>query len=144
MCFLKASRSLNLAFSIFNLIDEMRKLIGPLSGQLALYCCASAYQIMSYFLVLNFELAKYIKLMPDASISRYLTARSWNVKKAAKMLKTTLQWRFDYKPEEIRWVLIFFFTIFKSVWGLFLDELMEPAFMGLSFLILFCSVENGE
>ncbi|KAM3342578.1 phosphatidylinositol transfer protein 3 isoform X1 [Capsicum galapagoense] len=59
-------------------IDEMRKLIGPLSGKLALYCF-------------------------DASISRYLTARSWNVKKAAKMLKTTLKWRFDYKPEEIRW-----------------------------------------
>ncbi|KAM3305471.1 phosphatidylinositol transfer protein 3 isoform X1 [Capsicum chacoense] len=59
-------------------IDEMRKLIGPLSGKLALYCS-------------------------DASISRYLTARSWNVKKAAKMLKTTLKWRFDYKPEEIRW-----------------------------------------
>ncbi|PHU20291.1 hypothetical protein BC332_11442 [Capsicum chinense] len=59
-------------------IDEMRKLIGPLSGKLALYCS-------------------------DGSISRYLTARSWNVKKAAKMLKTTLKWRFDYKPEEIRW-----------------------------------------
>ncbi|CAN4116318.1 unnamed protein product [Withania somnifera] len=59
-------------------IDEMRKLIGPLSGKLALYCA-------------------------DASISRYLVARSWNVKKAAKMLKATLKWRFDYKPEEIRW-----------------------------------------
>ncbi|PHT50758.1 hypothetical protein CQW23_10505 [Capsicum baccatum] len=59
-------------------IDEMRKLIGPLSGKLDLYCS-------------------------DASISRYLMARSWNVKKATKMLKTTLKWRFDYKPEEIRW-----------------------------------------
>ncbi|XP_059279838.1 uncharacterized protein LOC132033778 isoform X1 [Lycium ferocissimum] len=59
-------------------IDEMRKLIGPLSGKLALYCS-------------------------DASISRYLAARSWNVKKAAKMLKATLKWRLDYKPEEIRW-----------------------------------------
>lgn len=61
-----------------NKIDEMRKLIGPLSGKLALYCS-------------------------DVSISRYLAARSWNVKKAAKMLKTTLKWRLDYKPEEIRW-----------------------------------------
>lgn len=61
-----------------NKIDEMRKLIGPFSGKLALYCS-------------------------DASISRYLVARSWNVKKAAKMLKATLKWRFDYKPEEIRW-----------------------------------------
>ncbi|XP_055835554.1 uncharacterized protein LOC129904053 isoform X2 [Solanum dulcamara] len=61
-----------------NKIDEMRKLIGPLSGKFALYCS-------------------------DVSISRYLVARSWNVKKAAKMLKATLKWRLDYKPEEIRW-----------------------------------------
>lgn len=61
-----------------NKIDEMRKLIGPLSGKLALYCS-------------------------DASISRYLVARSWNVKKAAKMLKASLKWRLSYKPEEIRW-----------------------------------------
>ncbi|XP_016460375.1 uncharacterized protein LOC107783862 isoform X1 [Nicotiana tabacum] len=59
-------------------INEMRKLIGPLSGKLALYCS-------------------------DASISRYLMARSWNVKKAARMLKATLKWRSEYKPEEIRW-----------------------------------------
>ncbi|XP_060198795.1 uncharacterized protein LOC132627461 isoform X2 [Lycium barbarum] len=61
-----------------NKIDEMRKLIGLLSGKLALYCS-------------------------DASISRYLAARSWNVKKAVKMLKATLKWRLDYKPEEIHW-----------------------------------------
>lgn len=61
-----------------NKIDEMRKLIGPLSGKLALYCS-------------------------DASISRYLAAQSWNVKKAAKMLKASLKWRLDFKPEEIRW-----------------------------------------
>ncbi|KAK4341432.1 hypothetical protein RND71_039933 [Anisodus tanguticus] len=61
-----------------NKIDEMRKLIGLLSGKLAIYCS-------------------------DVSISRYLAARSWNVKKAAKMLKATLKWRLDYKPEEIRW-----------------------------------------
>lgn len=81
----------------------MRKLIGPLSGKLALYCS-------------------------DASISRYLAAQSWNVKKAAKMLKASLKWRLDFMPEEIRWVLLmntplpplppsvmFFFTIFESV-----------------------------
>nr|GLL48060.1 random slug protein 5-like [Ipomoea trifida] len=59
-------------------IDEVRKLIGPLSGKLALYCS-------------------------DASISRYLRARNWNVKKAVKMLKATLKWRLEYKPENIRW-----------------------------------------
>ncbi|GAB2290580.1 hypothetical protein Dimus_024861 [Dionaea muscipula] len=39
----------------------------------------------------------------DASISRYLRARNWHAKKAAKMLKETLKWRLEYKPEEIRW-----------------------------------------
>lgn len=59
-------------------INEVRKLIGPLSGKALVYCS-------------------------DGSISRYLRARSWNVKKAAKMLKQTLKWRAEYKPEEIRW-----------------------------------------
>lgn len=61
-------------------INEVRKLIGPQSGKLALYCS-------------------------DASIARYLRARNWNVKKAFKMLKATLKWRSEYKPEEIRWVI---------------------------------------
>lgn len=61
-------------------INEVRQLIGPQSGKLALYCS-------------------------DASISRYLRAQNWNVKKAAKMLKATLKWRLEYKPEEIRWVI---------------------------------------
>lgn len=60
-------------------INEVRKLIGPQSGKLALYCS-------------------------DASIARYLRARNWNVKKAVKMLKASLKWRLEYKPEEIRWV----------------------------------------
>ncbi|KAL0368807.1 UNVERIFIED_CONTAM: Phosphatidylinositol transfer protein C [Sesamum calycinum] len=59
-------------------INEVRRLIGPLSGTLALYCS-------------------------DASIARYLRARNWNVKKAVKMLKASLKWRLEYKPEEIRW-----------------------------------------
>ncbi|KAL2242262.1 UNVERIFIED_CONTAM: CRAL-TRIO domain-containing protein C23B6.04c [Sesamum indicum] len=59
-------------------INEVRRLIGPLSGKLALYCS-------------------------DASIARYLRARNWNVKKAVKMLKASLKWRLEYKPEEIRW-----------------------------------------
>lgn len=60
-------------------INEVRKLIGPLSGMLAVYCS-------------------------DACIARYLRARNWNVKKATKMLKASLKWRHEYKPEEIRWV----------------------------------------
>ncbi|GER41992.1 Sec14p-like phosphatidylinositol transfer family protein [Striga asiatica] len=59
-------------------IDEVRRLIGPLSGKLALYCS-------------------------DASIARYLRARNWNVKKAVKMLKATLKWRLEFKPEDICW-----------------------------------------
>ncbi|KAB2083027.1 hypothetical protein ES319_A05G237400v1 [Gossypium barbadense] len=59
-------------------ISEIRKLIGPLPEKLAIYCS-------------------------DAAITRYLKARNWNVKKATKMLKETLKWRAEYKPEEIRW-----------------------------------------
>ncbi|XP_024367309.1 uncharacterized protein [Physcomitrium patens] len=39
----------------------------------------------------------------DACLRRYLRARSWNVKKAEKMLRDTLAWRASYKPEDIRW-----------------------------------------
>ncbi|XXG70702.1 hypothetical protein AAC387_Pa07g0122 [Persea americana] len=60
-------------------IKEVRKLLGELPDKLFIFCS-------------------------DASISRYLRARNWNVKKATKMLKETLKWRFEYKPEEIRWV----------------------------------------
>ncbi|KAL4297903.1 hypothetical protein GQ457_12G016290 [Hibiscus cannabinus] len=59
-------------------ITEIRKLIGPLPEKLAIYCS-------------------------DTAIARYLRARNWNVKKATKMLKETLKWRAEYKPEEIRW-----------------------------------------
>lgn len=34
---------------------------------------------------------------------RYLRARQWNLHKAGKMLKDTLAWREQYKPEEITW-----------------------------------------
>jgi len=57
----------------------VKRLIGPQSGKASIFCS-------------------------DACISRYLRARNWNVKKAAKMLKLTLKWREEYKPEEIRWV----------------------------------------
>ncbi|KAK7311606.1 hypothetical protein RJT34_09859 [Clitoria ternatea] len=59
-------------------INEVRKLIGPLSDKASVYCS-------------------------DASISRYLSSRNWNVKKAAQMLTHSLKWRNEYKPHEIRW-----------------------------------------
>ncbi|XP_019165819.1 PREDICTED: random slug protein 5-like [Ipomoea nil] len=48
-------------------------------------------------------LTKFPTMSSDASILRFLRARNWNSKKAAKMLKETLKWRMDYKPEMIRW-----------------------------------------
>ncbi|PKU81163.1 hypothetical protein MA16_Dca014046 [Dendrobium catenatum] len=62
-------------------ISEVRKLLEPVPDKLLLYCS-------------------------DASIARYLRARNWNVKKAVKMLKETLKWRLEYKPEDIRWTNI--------------------------------------
>ncbi|GAB2271155.1 hypothetical protein Dimus_006001 [Dionaea muscipula] len=59
-------------------INEVKRILGPLPEKLSVYCS-------------------------DASISRYLRARNWHVKKAAKMLKATLKWRSEYKPEELRW-----------------------------------------
>ncbi|KAK8934667.1 Patellin-3 [Platanthera zijinensis] len=59
-------------------INEMKNLLGTVPEELSLYCS-------------------------DASIARYLRARNWNVKKATKMLKETLKWRLEYKPEKIRW-----------------------------------------
>ncbi|XP_014500409.1 random slug protein 5 [Vigna radiata var. radiata] len=59
-------------------ITEVRELIGQLSDKESVYCS-------------------------DASISRYLMSRNLNVKKAAQMLKQSLKWRKEFKPEEIRW-----------------------------------------
>ncbi|XP_031491931.1 uncharacterized protein LOC116258729 [Nymphaea colorata] len=59
-------------------INEIRQLVAPVSGRLAIYCT-------------------------DAQILRYLRARNWNIKKAVKMLKESLKWRHSYKPEEICW-----------------------------------------
>ncbi|GAV57485.1 CRAL_TRIO domain-containing protein/CRAL_TRIO_N domain-containing protein [Cephalotus follicularis] len=59
-------------------VNELRKMIGPIADKLPVLCS-------------------------DASMTRYLRARNWNTKKAAKMLKETLKWRLEYKPEKIRW-----------------------------------------
>lgn len=40
----------------------------------------------------------------DACLRRYLRARNWNLKKAEKMLRESLEWRETYKPQEISWV----------------------------------------
>ncbi|KAF5735206.1 Sec14p-like phosphatidylinositol transfer family protein isoform 1 [Tripterygium wilfordii] len=59
-------------------INDVRKMIGPIADKLPVLCS-------------------------EASISRYLRARNWNTKKAGKMLKGTLKWTLEYKPEKIRW-----------------------------------------
>lgn len=59
-------------------INFIRRSLGTLPDKLSLYCS-------------------------DAAIVRHLIARNWDVKKAMKMLKSTLKWRLEYKPEEIRW-----------------------------------------
>ncbi|KAG2687475.1 hypothetical protein I3760_09G052700 [Carya illinoinensis] len=59
-------------------INETRKLIGPIADKLPVLCS-------------------------NASILRFLRARNWNTKKACKMLKQTLKWRLEYKPEKIQW-----------------------------------------
>ncbi|KAI4300981.1 hypothetical protein L6164_034304 [Bauhinia variegata] len=59
-------------------IGEIRKIIGPIADKVPL-------------------------LFSDASILRFLKARNWSTKKAAKMLKNTLKWRLEFKPEKIRW-----------------------------------------
>lgn len=64
---------------LFPQIKEVRNLASPLSDQLPNFCT-------------------------DASISRFLRARNWNTEKASKMLKETLKWRLEYRPEAIRWV----------------------------------------
>ncbi|KAK8638123.1 hypothetical protein V6N13_136563 [Hibiscus sabdariffa] len=64
-------------------IDDVRKLIGPVADKLPVLCS-------------------------EASILRFLRARNWNTKKASKMLKETMKWRLQHKPEAIRWVRILF------------------------------------
>ncbi|KDP39616.1 hypothetical protein JCGZ_02636 [Jatropha curcas] len=59
-------------------INDVRKIIGPIADKPPTLCS-------------------------DASILRYLRARNWNTKKAAKTLKETLKWRLEFKPEKIRW-----------------------------------------
>ncbi|KAG6511928.1 hypothetical protein ZIOFF_030007 [Zingiber officinale] len=59
-------------------IDEVRRRLGPLANRFPSFCS-------------------------DASVLRYLHARNWDVEKSSKLLKETLKWRLEYKPEAIRW-----------------------------------------
>ncbi|KAH9576360.1 hypothetical protein CY35_01G157400 [Sphagnum magellanicum] len=59
-------------------VNELRAALGPLTGRAEIYAT-------------------------DACLKRYLRARNWNVKKSEQMLRGTLHWRSDFKPEEIQW-----------------------------------------
>ncbi|TVU22572.1 hypothetical protein EJB05_32282, partial [Eragrostis curvula] len=41
--------------------------------------------------------------LSDATLSRFLRARNWNVQKASKMLKAAVKWRLAFQPENICW-----------------------------------------
>ena len=60
-------------------VKELREALGPLTGRAAIFCT-------------------------DDCLRRYLRARNWNVHNAEKMLRDTLAWRNEYRPEEITWV----------------------------------------
>eukprot|EP00250_Pteridium_aquilinum_P014487 c22021_g1_i1 orf=538-1443(-) len=62
-------------------LNELRNSLGPLNGLTALFCT-------------------------DACLHRYLRANNWSHKKSRKMLKETIKWREQYKPEEIKWEAI--------------------------------------
>ncbi|CAL5193217.1 unnamed protein product [Lathyrus oleraceus] len=59
-------------------IEETRKIIGPIADKFPTICS-------------------------DASVLRFLKARNYNTMKAAKMLRGTLKWRLEFKPEKIQW-----------------------------------------
>ncbi|URE24100.1 CRAL TRIO domain containing protein [Musa troglodytarum] len=56
-------------------------------------------------------------LCSDGSIRRSLRARNWEADKASKMLKETMKWRLEYKPESIRWFIrsIDVYTIYEFI-----------------------------
>ena len=58
---------------------QLRAALGPLEGREAIF-------------------------VSESCLHRYLRARNGDVKKAERMLRNTLKWRAEYKPEEIKWV----------------------------------------
>ena len=41
--------------------------------------------------------------LSDITLLRYLRARGWNLDRAEEMLRKTLAWRIEVRPDEIRW-----------------------------------------
>jgi hypothetical protein len=64
-------------------INELRAALGPLSAHGEKYC-------------------------NEACLRRYLEARNWNVDKSRKMMEESLKWRAAKRPQDIRWVIVFF------------------------------------
>ncbi|CAI5997487.1 unnamed protein product [Closterium sp. NIES-64] len=59
-------------------VKELRASLGPLPKRARIFCS-------------------------DACLRRYLRARNWHVQRAERMLRDTLKWRDQCRPEEIRW-----------------------------------------
>ncbi|CAI5462003.1 unnamed protein product [Closterium sp. Yama58-4] len=59
-------------------VKELRASLGPLPKRALIFCS-------------------------DACLRRYLRARNWHVQRAERMLRDTLKWRDQCRPEEIRW-----------------------------------------
>ncbi|KAK7290716.1 hypothetical protein RIF29_05323 [Crotalaria pallida] len=59
-------------------VGECRKIIGPIAD-------------------------KFPTLCSDSSLLRYLRAQKYSTKKAAKMLKSTMKWRMEFKPDRLKW-----------------------------------------
>ncbi|CAI5476610.1 unnamed protein product [Closterium sp. Yama58-4] len=59
-------------------VKELRASLGPLPKRAQIFCS-------------------------DACLRRYLRARNWHVQRAERMLRDTLKWRDQCRPEEIRW-----------------------------------------
>ncbi|KAG2596621.1 hypothetical protein PVAP13_5KG175700 [Panicum virgatum] len=67
-------------------LEEQQEKINELRKELGEYSSAAIQDFLS-----------------DASLSRFLRARNWNVQKASKMMKAAVKWRLAFKPENICW-----------------------------------------
>lgn len=74
------------------------------------------FQIEDVKKILGPIVDKFPAICSDASLLRFLRARNYNTIKAARMLKGTIKWRLEFKPEKVRWVCIkcYFYLFFKS------------------------------
>ncbi|EPS66064.1 hypothetical protein M569_08709, partial [Genlisea aurea] len=60
-------------------------------------------QINEVIKLLGIVADKFPSHCSDAAILRFLRARNWSAKKAARMFKENLKWRIAYKPDKIQW-----------------------------------------